>query len=635
MHRDLYLSSLNRLPLHIRRIANAACAANRSREDVQRLIEAMNTVAKSTAPHLLPAIYILLDPQDIPGVEQLDNFLGIAQQSFLPLVEILRGVLTMPIPRHLVPDLWPRIWKWVYFTHTYRDSLPGLVLDEATFCFEFLRFVGRLYDKPQAVDFMCVELGFHYMIARAWKYILDSPDAELRDVLLQYLCLLLTGLGVFSNPAVLAEMLDAIGGVDGITFLLTKNFSYLVETRKAPLVLKDSAMLQSLSRFTIQMESFGLGFGSVRTDTGPVLEALRNHGFLPVLSKAASALAETPDVAADTPLGQCFILLARLLNEGTGLRWLPSAVDHLLCAIVLAVQLHQGDDVQEGFELFITATSSSLLYHGIPDVFATALERLKTPPISVPSKGSAIREMWQRFTDLVEQRVVVSRIFESEGYLDLKACDNLKCTTIALKPAFRRCSGCQSFYYCSKECQIIDWREGEHRNACAAYGTLYLSEQQYFTARERGFLRALVHHDYCAAKIQIYTRQAELQHREPGRVVFTRFDYTQGAVNITVDTDDHAELCVYGKEWRDCVARAARGGGKLALHVVYVEDKTTAIAKARPFFVPLRKSHADLDRVFKEMTDELRGAEEKFKGAITAKFSARFERAYSDVIETH
>lgn len=42
----------------------------------------------------------------------------------------------------------------------------------------------------------------------------------------------------------------------------------------------------------------------------------------------------------------------------------------------------------------------------------------------------------------------------------MNVCNNLKCT----KEANQRCSGCKSVYYCSKECQKIDWKV--HKTSC-------------------------------------------------------------------------------------------------------------------------------------------------------------------------
>lgn len=47
---------------------------------------------------------------------------------------------------------------------------------------------------------------------------------------------------------------------------------------------------------------------------------------------------------------------------------------------------------------------------------------------------------------------------------------SLLCTT-CVKPATKRCQGCQLAYYCSPECQNADW--STHKPECAAKGTNY------------------------------------------------------------------------------------------------------------------------------------------------------------------
>lgn len=52
----------------------------------------------------------------------------------------------------------------------------------------------------------------------------------------------------------------------------------------------------------------------------------------------------------------------------------------------------------------------------------------------------------------------------------------LQCGQIREKQALKRCVACQSFYYCDRNCQEVDWRVGGHRAACSPGNSAHLSK---------------------------------------------------------------------------------------------------------------------------------------------------------------
>ncbi len=42
----------------------------------------------------------------------------------------------------------------------------------------------------------------------------------------------------------------------------------------------------------------------------------------------------------------------------------------------------------------------------------------------------------------------------------------MQCAKVEEKKKFSRCSGCAQTFYCSKECQVEDWKAGYHRETC-------------------------------------------------------------------------------------------------------------------------------------------------------------------------
>ncbi|KAJ7884512.1 hypothetical protein B0H13DRAFT_2343628 [Mycena leptocephala] len=169
----------------------------------------------------------------------------------------------------------------------------------------------------------------------------------------------------------------------------------------------------------------------------------------------------------------------------------------------------------------------------------------------------------------------------------LRACDNVRCGRICEKALLKRCTACLSFYYCSRECQRIDWREGGHREACSPSYSFRLGAGD-FSVRERLFMRAVLARDYEAAKwTTVYPQQVTFMAAHPGATYFTLFDYRARQVKITVNAisaphgggpdwdawDGPAawEALVSSPEWiNDTTARLANSGYKLQLHVMAV-----------------------------------------------------------------
>ncbi|KAJ7231250.1 hypothetical protein C8J57DRAFT_1385480 [Mycena rebaudengoi] len=478
MHPDLHLSNLEQLPLSAHRIAIAACAPNHSVEDVERFLGAVAKVPQSKKNYLLPALYTLLDPKGIPSVEALDTSLGLTETSVRQIGDVLRAVYNIPFPRHLGPDIWPRVFGWVRFLHTYREQLPGIFLDESSFCPHFLYFAGTAYMRAAP--------GLYYLIGRAWKYVLDTPEKRLRETLLRALSIFLTDLidakwaEVDAKLAAYLELVDGVDGEDQLSLLQVQYLSYVLDNREAHLSERDIYCLDVILFFA---------------PLAPFYEALRDRGVVPLLARAASALAETPNRRARAPLKYCFDILGRIFSASSGHNWIPSAVENgLLRAIASSAQLD--DRVHSEADLLVELIYVSLVYYRIPAAIDAALREID---------ASKIYQKWQALVDLTQKRLAVVKIFDSPGYVPLKACDNLECAIISDKTRFQRCSGCLCFYYCSQECQIIDWRVGGHREACNTYGahclsTFRSSASHRSTTQDNVNLKTTGTHSPCASE---------------------------------------------------------------------------------------------------------------------------------------
>lgn len=131
---------------------------------------------------------------------------------------------------------------------------------------------------------------------------------------------------------------------------------------------------------------------------------------------------------------------------------------------------------------------------------------------------------------------------------------------------------------------------------------------QNFRMRERSFLRAVLAHDYKAAKhTQIYPQQILMARnaRMPAGL-FTLFDYRAGRASISVEplSSVFAQNLGRGTGWWNDVHRAACAQGRMELHVVALPGSARggSVEHFSKFLViPLRTETSRVNEVLTEI----------------------------------
>ncbi|KAJ6517410.1 hypothetical protein C8R47DRAFT_1255011 [Mycena vitilis] len=618
MHPALRLENLDQLPPSMRRVARRACSATRSIDDIRRIQTYIATATETQTLLMLPIFYTNLDPLDVPDQDQYDteNPPADAESRIGRALLSLVSLYVLEFPVEIGPEIWPRVWPWVQFIYTYRDHLPNIPSQaEGVFCLEFLMFAGTFARHEETFSIILSIPGVWFFVAKAWPLVPKILDLQKRVVGFTDLRSFISEGAVF-EPVNLAELIDGAGGtLDHLAHLTAIYLEAMIPANGDGIDYKYVLYLCDILDFAAQMEPafrttssdhFGarLGaFGAALTAHNSVQTLTR---ILCVLEKVDSALPIAPMVM-NAMQKSLWILGSILVSTPGKTHWLSDALEAKLLRTLI---VHSGGphakSIQRLVPLFLTVIlPPRLVYPGVLAALDGALDDVDELVTAAAFKKLPIYERWVKFSELAEERISVLDAYNDRETQSQKACDNLECGIIRLKSTYRKCSGCLSLYYCSKPCQALDWTKGGHRRVCRIYGHLSLPSDKEInlTARQRSFLRTLVHHEYMKilSKVEIFSQTvaAMATHSDEGTLVL--YDYTEGPAKINLQPLSGAgtKKALGGPEWTDIVSRAQRSGWRMRLDVLVFSGPNGT----QYYVVPLRSNNSTIHDRLQALAD--------------------------------
>ncbi|KAJ6484230.1 hypothetical protein C8R45DRAFT_1075429 [Mycena sanguinolenta] len=571
MHPALALDNLKRLPSNLRLAANAAISPNRSVADLRVVKRHLATATEKQFIWMLPVFYINLDPTAIPDLDGFDtkapssDAVSVIGRAFMSLEE----VSVMRFPESVGVYLWLRVWPWARFIHMYRDHLPGITPPrDDTFCRGFLSFTVALTHHRDTHRRIVATPWFWYLFGRAWTYLPAIKDPSKQEMAAKDIAFFLIEEGI-TKPSNLDEFVSGAGGtLTDVAHLVISFTDCVLPKRGAALDDTQIHFLGFILIFVCFLDP-ALGHGTQPTENlGQFGKALLERDFISVLIEAICSLSKSTIKEALHPMQK---------TGGSGNRASNTGWSHL------------ADDLDHQY--FVRLLRPSLVNRHSLSALGRALQKTSNLVNTTAFRQCGSYKLWAEFFSVARERVEVLAAFDSNLGVRNVACDNLQCGKIGVKAEFRRCSVCQSMYYCSQACQNMDWRHGGHRETCDSHGKLLLSAKNSLdsTARQRAFLRALVHRDYLLVRRRLISDQIKFMKAHPDGAFVTMFDYTQGAVRIRVEPRTVLEPIegFSGVEWKSIVSREAASGGRMEIHVV----GTSALKSRQWFVIPLRTSN--------------------------------------------
>ncbi|KAJ7652431.1 hypothetical protein DFH06DRAFT_535848 [Mycena polygramma] len=609
MHPYVSLSSLPHLPVPIR--GHATAAAQGSLQGLNRVVALAQhpDVSPRQKCCFLAAIYPNLDAGGIPEIGTFDVLVptsdvrdAVARASLA--LQALRSIhqILLQAFKDIWPDIGPGPSFYTRSTSNYLGWTAGALLRRSPVIWSGLSTIFRT-SKVYENFFPCpINLpglsgsGVHSMLVEAWASSLRLGQDEPSPTDYGSICLcVLAFLENYWDPPKhrdFAEILDGAGGsMEDLASLFVRHIDRILSFPERPPSEELTYLVNGIFEVASRLEDANRSDQTGRITLTPFCAALLHRGIIPstiVLISAFCNYTEPPPMAT---LDKCLLLLVQILDSAEGYRHLPTALEAglLKCLIYMA-------DLDYRFtEAYLTAfwdevLPSSLVYYHVLSHMERALSEAKKMAKSSNFKSSPKFAAWKKFKELATQRLEVLAQFDSPGYVTQRACENMKCNRICEKVHFRRCSGCQSAYYCSAQCQRSDWSSGGHRESCALNRSLSLNPHSSLDVKERNFLRALLNHDYKGMiKFQARMQQLQILNEQHDAKYFTVFNYANALeIGVFSVNDPEFHEVTGAARWAHDVARVVKGDGLLSLQVVVLREG----GAARYFIVPLRTDTA-------------------------------------------
>ncbi|KAJ6543561.1 hypothetical protein DFH09DRAFT_1088707 [Mycena vulgaris] len=357
--------------------SNAACAANRTIQDVRRVRMYMATATEEQNTLMLPVFYLNLDPAGIPD----------------------------PFDSDASPP-----------------EAPGLIA-RALLSLEALDVCGSSRDK----NLILLTPGVFFMVAKAWPHVLKLVDAKKREVGFSDLCGFLADERV-AEPANLVDLIDGAGGtVEDLARLVVLYIDSLLPAPNTAMHFMNVHFLSGVLDFIMTVDPAVADPDTMERPLSDFAISLLSGHIVRALSNAGCALSVTANPNAVHALNRNFIILGILLGTNPGYQRIPEALDHKILRALVTYAQNPANDPQSYTMVFLVAISPpNLVYHSVMSTLAPALVDVADIVGTHSFKTSQIYEQWEQFVALAKERREVFDYYNSGKNPSMRACGNMK-----------------------------------------------------------------------------------------------------------------------------------------------------------------------------------------------------------------
>ncbi|KAJ7660275.1 hypothetical protein DFH06DRAFT_1401716 [Mycena polygramma] len=529
-------------------------AANGCLDDLVKLHGLIPDTPLAQLRFFIPAFYANLATRDIPDLRQ-------------HLVSRAHG------------EVWSAAWAWIRFLEECEKCRPGETRTATNDL--HLLYLGTILSLSQDTEILPTIIstpGVRVLFSKGWVVAVNRLQTSDKLMLQLVKFLLRTNP---RDPPNLEELIEGAGGSPN-------NFaSLLVNHIRLPAPHRDHALSDQDGLALLPIFVFIHDVGLM---DGPLRSPLVESGLIKCVITALCTLCGNTITLTAELLPASFAVLVAHMMAHPGFPAMKEALAAGLLRILVCANRRM-PHLDFGLHLLLRdILPKSLVYHSVLSVIQAALDDTKYLANTPEFRASPFFQEWINFVEVATERLVVMEQYNSGKLGSRRACDHLECGAMRKDDTLLRCAACHNVFYCSKECQVADWK-GRHRKLCKTDANRPHEGAPQLTFRDRDFLRALLHHDYEAARVEVLALQIACLRRTPNDVCFVKFDYRAGRVAIEA-APSQAEFTMpsQGRSERSgpgICARAARSGGRMELHVMVVGEGE----RVREHCIPLRSAH--------------------------------------------
>ncbi|KAJ6553546.1 hypothetical protein DFH09DRAFT_586315 [Mycena vulgaris] len=440
----------------------------------------------------------------------------------------------------------------------------------------------------------------------AWVVMLDA-GYDTHPSELWHVCTFLRYFFKPSEPEHFEEVLDGVGGsFFDLASTIVKHFRYMAPMADSPLPPDIGHLLAGIFYLLdkIHLHDHDAAFAPALRAAGMVTAVI-------TVLRALSRVTVDSDNAeyVQNMMYSCFDILAPLLPGRTSPAATIEALRAGLVPLILSSGMKNDRYLDHHLEQLLRSTlPGHMVYRSV--LLQMEKSIVIPPDLALKAKHAGMspvfERLWSNFLSLAKVRLQFLETFDSGKFLSSKACDNVECGVIRAKDEFLRCSGCRAMYYCSRTCQIADWRVGGHRRACKHFRNVDIALPEVIGTRDKVFMRALLDDCYNRNKADILLQQIKAKMHCHGYRVAVQYNYTalDGVpdVEVIILEEDGQYEDSHNAHWPEYLLREQNSRGRLDLVVMAVYDRQ------RIFM--LRSSTSVLHDAVMRLVEEFSGKEE-------------------------
>ncbi|KLO16531.1 hypothetical protein SCHPADRAFT_887741 [Schizopora paradoxa] len=181
----------------------------------------------------------------------------------------------------------------------------------------------------------------------------------------------------------------------------------------------------------------------------------------------------SPDVARCVFIVNFLESLDFISSFGTGCPYIRQALHHdilhgiIACTSNLTSFSEVQDNVTRALTFFLGYTIPvHLAYYSVILELQNAMESVDEGEVERWVLKSPVRSEWIKFQCCLLERMVYKAQYLKSWASEVGTATCGQCQKKDDKGKFKKCAGCQTQHYCSKECQVKHWKFGGHREVC-------------------------------------------------------------------------------------------------------------------------------------------------------------------------